>query len=424
MIMKNLALMLLLAFIVCTASAQTLVDIYKKGTVKLVPDKEFAQGNDWNKVFASYKDSLYGKAVGLRKSLKLLPDGSVVVNNAYRNFFTKFSPNGKFEKEFGITGKNGKQWTKHKSIAGIINNNFFSGLDNMGNMVCFDFEGKYNKTLKLDYMTSQMIPLPNNNIAVVGWVIWKEKFRDFVAIVDYETNEEKVIWEHFTDRCEGTQHCKMFNYSFKYGKQGSYGITTMPFSKKTGIERPKIASVGTKLIIAIPNTGEILQFDLDGNLQSKDKIEWASNTISVEEQKEIQKRAIEKFKALKPKFSSGDYAEKNTVGLEKAIREMEADLGKITDPIPTPVFSTMIKDSDDNLLFFEFPKEKGSNKFNVWIYRNNGSFIGSSSFECDDYNLQINPSKMVFYKGYIYALQELKETAGIPLRLVRFRLTN
>ncbi|BAX81646.1 hypothetical protein [Labilibaculum antarcticum] len=422
--MKKLAVMILLAFIACSVSAQSLVDIYKNGNVKLIPDKEFAKGNDWNKVFASYKDSLYGKAVGLRKSLKITPVGSIVVNNAYRNFYTKFSADGKFEKEFGITDSNGKRFKKKEDIAGIINNNFFSGLDNMGNMICFDMEGRYSKTLKLDYMTRQMIPLPNNKIAVVGWVIWKEKFRDFVAIVDYETNEEKVIWEHFTDRCAGTQHCNMFNYSFEYGKQGSYGITTMPFSKSTGVESPVIASVGAKLIIAIPKTGEILQFDLDGNLQSKDKIEWASNTISVEEQKEIQKKAIEKFKALKPKFAIGDYAEKNTKGFEKALLEMETDLKQITKPIPTPVFSTVIKDSDNNLLFFEFPKEKGANKFNVWIYKSNGSFVGSSSFECDDYNLQINPSKMVFYKGYIYALQELKEASDIPLRLVRFRVTN
>lgn len=424
MIMRNLALVLLLAFIASSTSAQSLVDIYKNGNVKLIPDNEFAQGNDWDKVFETYTDTLYGKAIGQRKSLKIMPDGSVVVNNAYRNFFTKFSPNGKFEKEFGITGKDGKKWTKHKSIAGIINDNFFSGLDNMGNMVCFDFEGKYNKTLKLDYMTREMIALPNNKIAVVGWVIWKEKFRDFVAIVDYETNEEKVIWEHFTDRCKGTTQCKMFNYSMEWGKQGMYGINTMPFSKSTGIQPPQIASVGQKLIIAIPTTGEILQFNLDGKLQSRDQIEWASNSISVDEQKEIQQKAIENFRARKEDVAVGEYAEKNARGVEKVLKEMEADLEKIKNPILIPVFAEMIKDSDGNLLFFEFPKEKGANKFNVWIYKNNGSFVGSSSFECDDYNFAINSSKFVFHDGYIYSLAYSKEKTDIPLRLVRFSLTN
>lgn len=422
--MRNLVLILLLVFFTCTASAQKLVDIYKKGDVKLVADKGFAQGNDWDDIFESYKDRKYGKAVGFKKSLKVMPDGSIVVNNAYRNFFTKFSPDGQFEKEFGIIGKDGKKWTKHKSIAGIINNKFFSALDNMGNMVCFDFEGKYNKTLKLDYMTSQMIPLPNNKIAVVAWVIWKDKFRDFVAIVDYETNEEKVIWEHFTDRCNENQHCKMFSYSFDFGKQGSYGINTMPFIRHFGTTRPKIACIEKKLVVAIPDTGEILQFDLDGNQKSKNLIEGVHNYISIEEQKEIQKKAIDRFKENESKFVYGEYANKNKRGFEKALAEMKSDLEKISDPIPMPVFSEMIKDSDGNLLFFEFSKEKGVNKFNVWIYQDNGAFVGPRSFECEDYHLQVNSSKMVFHKGYIYALQELKEATGIPLRLVRFNLTN
>jgi hypothetical protein len=51
-----------------------------------------------------------------------------------------------------------------------------------------------------------------------------------------------------------------------------------------------------------------------------------------------------------------------------------------------------------------------------------GMFIGESTFVCDDYDLEINPSKMVFHNGYIYGLQKLKNATGVPLRLVRFKL--
>jgi hypothetical protein len=103
---------------------------------------------------------------------------------------------------------------------------------------------------------------------------------------------------------------------------------------------------------------------------------------------------------------------------------MEEDLQKIKDPIPIPAFSTIIKDSDGNLLFFEYPKEENANRFNVWVYENGGKFVCQSSFVCDDYTLQINPSKMVFHKGYIYGLQQLKNAKGVPLRLVRFKVSN
>ncbi|MCX6320816.1 MAG: hypothetical protein NTX93_03305 [Bacteroidia bacterium] len=423
--MKKLLFTILLAVVALTASAQKLIDVYKRGIVKLVPDPEYAQGNNWDNVFKTYYDTIYSTPMGNRKSLKIMPDGSVIVNHTYRNFYSKFSPTGKFEKEFGIINSKGEQYKKINAIEGIINNNtFFSGLDNMGNMICFDFNGNYKKTLKLNYMTRQMIPLPNNKIAVVGWVIWSNKFRDFVSIVDYETNEEKIIWEYFTENPGESAQRKLFNYSYRFKKGGAISCTTMPFSKSIGmVSSPNIACTGNKLIVAIPTTGEILVYDLEGKLISKDKIEWAKNYISVDEQKEIQKKAIEKYKNSKSESLWGPSDEMKSAS-EYMIKEMETDLTKISEPIPMPVFSTIIKDSDGNILFFEYPKEENANKFNVWIYENDGKFVCQSSFVCDEYNLEIKPSKMVFYNGYIYGLQLMKKTTGVPLRLVRFKVSS
>jgi len=425
--MKNLVFTLFLLAFAISIPAQKLMDIYKKGTVRLVPDATYAKDNNWSKVFKSYYDTIYNAPMSNRKSLILLPDGSVVVNNQYRNFFTKFSPNGTFENEFGVKNSKGVPFKKINNIGGVINNNtFFTGLDNMGNMICFDFSGNYKKTLKLDYMTKQIIPLTINKLAVVGWVIWKTKFREFVSIVDYETNQEKVIWEDYTDRCEELDHCKLFNYSYKFKTHGEFSFSTMPYSKAVGMSLPpKIECIGNNLVIAIPPTGEIFVYDLNGNLKSKDKITWATNYISVNEQKEIQQKAIDKYKRNGlPLYAKWTTAEENKLAMETIIKQMEGDMDKISDPIPIPTFSTILKDSDGNLLFFEFPKEENANKFNVWIFENKGKFICQSSFVCDDYNLEINPYKMVFYKGYIYGLQLLKNAPGVPLRLVRFKITN
>ncbi len=328
-------------------------------------------------------------------------------------------------KSLVLQKSNGERVKKTKQIAGIINDNtFFTGLDNMGNMICFDFDGDYVKTLKLNYMTKQMISLPNNKIAVVGWVIWSKKFRDFVALVDYETNDQNVIWDHFTDRLEPNEH-KLFHYTYMFKVGGMVAFTTMPYSKPTGlISRPKIAFVKNNFIIANPTSGEISVYDLDGKLKLVHQIDWAKNYISVEEQKEIQQEAIKKYKSMKT-FIGGLKIppEESKLAQETIIKEMEADLDKISDPVPLPYFSTMIQDSDDNLLFFEFPEEENANKFNVWIYENDGRFVCQSSFACDEYNLEINPSKMVFHNGYIYGLQLIKESKGVPLRLVRFKLS-
>lgn len=407
---------------------QNLLDIYKGGTVELVPDAEYAKNNNWDEIFSSYSDIIYNKPMGKRKSLVIAPDGSVVVNNAYRNFYTKFSPNGTFLEEFGIINNSGRQLKKAYSIVGVVNDNtFITGLDNMGNMRCLDFEGNLKKELKLDYMARQILALPNGKIAVVGWVIWKTKFRDFVAIVDYETNEQKIIWEHFTQGGEFGEQNKLFYYSYNFEKQGGLSCSTMPFANAIGIKaRPRLATVNNQLILANPTNGEIITYDLNGKLISRNKMDLKNGQISIEEQKEIQKKAIEKYKSLNPLrfegFAGKASAEESKKVHNYLIQAMEEDLNKITKPIAKPYFSTMIQDSDNNLLFFDFAEEQNANKFNVWVYQNGGGFVSQSSFMCKDYNLQINPGKMVFHNGFIYGLQELKETPNVPLRLVRFKL--
>jgi hypothetical protein len=423
--MKKLTVVIVLALFTFAGNAQKLVDIYKKGTVKLVPDTEYAQENQWNKVFETYFDTLYKKPMGDRKNITMMPDGSIVVGHAYRNFYSLFSPNGKFVKEFNVKNSKGVAFKKINQIQGVVNNNtFYTGLDNMGNMICFDFNGNYLKTLKLDYMTKQMITLPNNKIAVVGWVIWKEKFREFVSIVNYETNEEKIVWEHYTDRCEPGNDCKLFNYSYTFKERGMISFNTMPFARLTGMSSPPIiATTGNQLVVAIPSTGEIHLFDLNGNKTGSEKVTWAGNSISVEEQKEIQRKAIEKYKNMKTTtLANWVSTEEKELALKTMIRNMENDLQKIVDPIPMPAISTIIKDSDGNLLFFEYPKQENANKFNVWIMQDGGKFVCQSSFVCDEFELVINPSKMVFRNGMIYGLQKLKKTEGVPLRLARFKL--
>ncbi len=419
--MKKYIIILAITIIHFPLFSQDLMSKYKTGTVKLVPDKEYAQDNDWGTVFRSYYDTLYNRPMGMRKSLVLLPDGSLIVNHAYRDYRTKFSPIGKFEKEFSI------EKAGHKAVMGVINNNtLFTGLDNMGKMTCSDFNGKYKKTLTLDYMTKDIIALNNGKFAIVGWVIWSKKFRTFISIVDYETNKEKVIWEHFDDREILSDGGKLsnrprFNYSIKLKEGGMISCITMPYSMQTGKGLPpQITTVKNELIVAIPNTGEIIVYDLEGNFKSKSTIDWNNNTISVDEQKAIQQKAIDDYKAY---IKEGDKKVQNNLEAYKnMISEMEEDLRKINTPIAKPSFSNIIKDSDGNVLFFEIPEEKDENIFHVWVYNQVGQFTTKCTFICDDYDLNISSNKMVFKDGYIYGIQTLKASNGNPLRLVRFKL--
>jgi hypothetical protein len=425
--MKRSALALFLAIITASLSGQNLIDIYKKGAVRLTPDAEYAKDNDWNRVFRSWTDTMYGSSVGTRKSVGVMPDGSVIVNHRYRNYFTRFSPSGKFEKEVAVTGRNGSPFKQVNEIWGVLDNSkFFTEPDNSGNMYLFDFNGNNVETVKLDYMARQIIALPGNRIAVVGWVIGTKKIRDMVAIMDLSTKKEKIVWDHYSDRSDATDHATLFHYSYTFKDGKSFSFASMPYLDNNGLASPpQLACVSGNLVISLPSTGEILTFSPAGEPVSKSRIPWGQGSISVEEQKAIQQKAIDNYRKNKSYLNAGWASpEEMKEAYNSVLRQMESDLVKIKDPIPVPVFSTILKDSDGNLLYFEYPKEEHKNAFNVWVCENNGKFVCRSSFVCDDYDLIINPSRMVFYKGSIYSLQVKKGVPGVPLRLVKFRIGN
>lgn len=364
--------------------AQSLIDLYRNGTVTLVPDTAYARNNDWEQVFALYYDTLYNRPMGNRKQIVMMPDRSIVVSHEYRNLYSLFDSLGNFVKEFSIVGNSGKPMKETKKIKGTIQQHFFTEPDNMGRMICCDFNGRYVKTLTLNYMTRSIIPLANNKLGVVGWVIWKDRYRDFVALVDYQTNEEHIIWSQFTNDINKSMYGEI-----------------------------KAAFVNDQIIITIPREGEILIYGMNGNLISKNKVEWEIPYLSVEEQKAARRKALASWKA-----------DESIRASDEILKQVEESIEKITEPLKLPAFSNVLKDSDDNLLIFEIPKEEGSNLFHVWTYRDGGKFITQGRFVCDDYDLSITPEKMIFHEGYLYALQILKNVQGNPLRLVRFKLSN
>ena len=234
-----------------------------------------------------------------------------------------------------------------------------------------------------------------------------------------------LILKMFTER-RSPGNEDMFSYAYKFEKGGMISFRTINVNRTKNIRvRSKIAVVGDNLILANPGEGTIIVFDFDGNKVSELTMNLGENYISVEDQKQIQMKNIEKFSKKDPlRYNKkiGTTEADSKKAHEYFIAKMKEDLDRIKEPIRKPYFSTVLRDSDDNLLFFELPDEENTNVFNVWVYNNGGEFLCQSSFVCDEYELQVNPSKMVFRDGFIYGLQKLKNVEGVPLRLVKFKL--
>jgi hypothetical protein len=421
--MKTIAFILLTLLIASTLQAQNLLDIYKTGTVKLVPDSEFAQGNDWNTIFRDYHHKIGNEQVGNRKSLCLMPDGSFVVNHAYNKTYTKFSPEGNFVKEFNIKNSSG-QVLKRSSIKGVLDNEIlFTDVDNSGRMYCTDLNGKLIKTLEVKYMDKNIIALPNRKFAIAGTVLWKNRFRDMVSIKDYETGEEKIIWDSFSP----SSTVVVIDIPDKNGKNSPIKtIAPPPPPNSTSRSQPSIIVTNkNEVLVCVASTGELLFYDLNGNLLRTKKVNWQNDKIPVEE-------LLKKHDEARERIANREITERmiERYGSEERAKQFRAELLKqhdarrelIKKPQDLPYYSTIIEDSDGNILFFEYAKEKGDNQFNVYTLNGDGEFVCKSSFVCNDYDLVINRGRLVFKNGYLYGVQELKDKSEIPMRLVKYKL--
>jgi len=425
--MKKFVFTLIAFVMISQSNAQKLSELYNSSAVRLVPDYAFGVNTNWDLVFSESPDSIHGKPANERRSMDIMPNGSVLVNGSKHNEYVIVNTDGSLGKGFILSDKNGQSFKNTIKIQGVLGGGaLFSDIDDMGNLRFFDLRGKYIKSLKLDYSVKQIIALTSDKMAVVGWAVLKNNFRDFVAIVDINTNDQKVIWEHLTTRPEVSGKPSMFNYRYTFKSGGMIGFCSMPFSGVSGMSTPPILNeVNSNLVMTIPSTGEILVYTSDGKKLYESKVPWPKGSITAEEQKIIQKKAIEEYRGRNTFFNSKRVTSQE---MEDAIKyltgEMEKDLAHISEPIPLPFVSTIIKDSEGNLLMFEYPEEANANRFHVWIYGKAGKFDGACSLLCDDFDLQINPAKLAFYNNKLYGIQRRKGVKESHLSVVRFNLVS
>lgn len=433
----GIVFMAAIVFFQAKGYSQTLLDTYKNGAVKLIPETNYAQDNDWNQVFRSYYDKLYDTYVGKRKYVTVLSDGSVVVSHSYEDYYTLFDKDGKFVREFSInTGKNKKL---QKPIAGALNDKvLYTKADNLGKIHFIDLQGNIKKIVNIKYSVYDILPLPGDRLLVTGFVVGK-KCRDIVSIVDYNTGNQKVIysywWEdgRYTASSTGEEVPFFYRKKLENGSEFMIGYhpadAVMPVGLRQSSIRVRIAIVKQKIVVAAPSVNQVITYDLNGVELNRMNIPFGKKELSVAEQKEILRKQIESTKnntepSIVPNVSMNvETEEYKKVIMPELVKKMEKDMALITEPVKLPVFTTVIKDSEDNLLFFEIPETKGGNKFNVWVYQDGGEFVCQSSFVCDDYDLVINADRMAFHNGYLYSVQDKKGAKGIPMRLVKFRLS-
>jgi hypothetical protein len=439
--MKRMVLLFLILVIPTGfLSAQKLLDIYKNGPVKLVADKTYGAKNNWESLFNLYYDTIT-KNVGPEgnKRIAVAPDGSVFMSHKNRHEIWKFGPDGSFVKKFGSKGSKPGQFVMMPVVYPVAENKYVFTSDNGGRVNFFDLNGNYIKTINLKYMPQAFQPIGNDNILLLGYTGWKTKARHMVVRLNINSGNEEIIYDYFTDYpkqitvddVDSLISAKKGNFNFHIPG----GFTTVNYDDFKFLP-------GGKFIRSDSKSGEYTVYNSNGKELLKARMEIGQVKITeadVQENYEGMKRAlVESIKTNKELIDPNSPMRKHNpdwspANVERYIKINQKWLDNIDiyrdikNYYPYfPYFSNIIPDDEGNLLVFEFTStgQNESNIFNVIAYESNGKKLARTSFICDDYDLSFSDAKFVFSKGYVYAVAKLKNTTGMPLRLVKFKMTN
>ena len=184
------------------STAQKLLEIYKNGPVKLIPEKNYGVNNKWESLFDLYYDTL-NIMDGLQEQYKKIivaPDGSVFMSHKNRHEIWKFGYDGNFIKSFGSKGGKENQFPMLPTIQPVVDGKYIFTSDVNGRLKFFDLNGNYIKSINLTYIPMGFQPTNEGEILLKGFVIWKTKVRYMVVNLNINTGKEVVVYDYFTER--------------------------------------------------------------------------------------------------------------------------------------------------------------------------------------------------------------------------------
>ena len=189
------AIALLVAVFAAPASAQRLADVYRSGTLRIVPDRNYAAGNDWKTIFADYEEALRRRLkpeiakdldipielppryLGKQKDMVIAGDGTIFVANRSTYDFHIFNRSGNYIKTFGGEGKGGETFRNRATLLCAYRNEYIITKELNGLLKMFDTDGSYLRTVQLEYPVSQAVALSPTKIAMSGSVMWSNPYR-------------------------------------------------------------------------------------------------------------------------------------------------------------------------------------------------------------------------------------------------------
>lgn len=393
--MKTLTVLVIIIGFALQSNGQSLLDIYKTGTLKLEQEDAYATGEDWNKIFFDYKKGASGSFIGLQKDIAVAPDGSVFVGSSSSYSISKFDPNGKHVLTFGQKGSSNQDFKASPTLGGVVAGKYVFTYENNGHIKFFSLSGKYVKTIAVDYMPLKVMPLVND-IAVLGHVpLANSRVRDVVTIINPETETMNIIRKYDDVWKSGALNLRLKDYAFSY-KPAFTSVSIQLRALPNG-----------NLLVGITNSNKIEIYSPNGDLKGSIQLDYKPLPYPEDMKKEF-------FNRIELMVEKGKHTKDEVASIYK----------EDFFPVNMPYYYNFLVDSEGNILVFKFTDGDVDHKFNVYTYDGTGKFIGEVNLESAGYNIafQYRTDNVVFYKDKVIGILNLHNDYSAPPKLVRFQL--
>lgn len=368
--MRKIFIILFLFLFCFSFSSASLINIYKRGKIKLVPDPTFGKGTEWDMYFPQgIKDIAFTKG----GSFFATGWGDKAGHCVY-----KFDQNGNFIKKFGRKGRGPGDLYAPGDLS-ILDNKYLVIGEYATNrrISVFDLNGNFVKIIKTKDPVGDVLGLKDDKIVVLTWKYFGDIRYNTVYLKSIKTNNTKIIKK----------------YKTKPKKLKGRGMISIHmFNKRVFLSKID----GEKLLCGFSGVPEVDIFSFDGKISVSFKVKYKKTKVELKE-----KRAV--YELLKISYAG----KSSFLSILKRQYKNNTLL-----PDYKALYSYLAVDSEGNILVFKNNKysydEKKKeliikDKIGFMVFTENGKFIREILMNPEDKVAKILSNQRIwFYKDYIY----------------------
>jgi hypothetical protein len=376
-----------LFLLICYCVHGSLIEVYKKGLIKLEADPHFGQ-----------KMSGDGSIYDTRCDFIRTPDGSFFIAATTEHCLYRFSAEGKFVGKYGQKGQGPGDLYFPGDLSVLDDRYLVIGEYATSRRISlFDLEGNFVKLLKAGRNALPTAALKDSKIAYITFTYGPkenltQEFTTILIIKDAESGEEAVIDEYKAQK--------------KFIRSGG-GLILVDGGFGDMLITP---TKDGNLLVGVTKSDELKVFSPDGELLRSFRLKM--------DPVQVTRDFIQRYKDF-----TIQNAKKRGLG-QNQIDAIKKNPYEDMFEKYLPYFKQILVDSDGNILICKITGCLGDCNHVFQVYSPAGEYICEVTIDKGIYDVAIDRrfKNIIFADGAVYGLFPLKENEESPLQLIRINL--